>query len=223
MKKFINITILLFTLFSCTNSHELETGEIKTLRLLKDSFIQLNNPKAFIDARKLLSRERVDEIGSPILFVEMQSGQNGTLTPYPGKGLGQHWISADGATVTTDNGILIASRGMGDDLMGSVAPIPPWINLKTNGGAYIRQLSYLDGSNKIYSLNLKCEIKKIHKKTRITVWNASFKVNNYEEVCTDTKRLIRNTYHVGNDGVVRESYQYHSDTLGYIMLQRLDR
>ena len=80
----------------------------------------------FIDARYLLSREQVDAAKTPVLFVELASGQNGTLTPYPGQGFGQTWLGADGATITLERGILKASRGMGDDLMGSSVSIPPW-------------------------------------------------------------------------------------------------
>ena len=37
-------------------------------------------------------------------------GQNGTLTPYPGKGIGQTWLGADGATITMEQGVLKASK-----------------------------------------------------------------------------------------------------------------
>ena len=64
----------------------METGEIRTLQLLKMAFEQSNNSKLFIDARTLLSRDQIDAANTPILFVELESGQNGTLTQYPGQG-----------------------------------------------------------------------------------------------------------------------------------------
>ena len=134
MNKFLTILIIISTLVSCSNSPELDTGEIKTLALIRNAFQESKKPKLFVDARNLLSRKQIDKAGTPVLFVELvASGQNGTLTPYPGQGVGQTWLGADGATITFQKGILKASRGMGDDLMGSFSSIPPWakINYET--------------------------------------------------------------------------------------------
>ena len=109
MKNFLIFYVLLtffFVLASCSNTPELETGEIKTLQLLKNATKQANSPKIFVDARDLLSRRQIDLAAIPILFVELQSGQNGTLTPYPGNGVGQTWLGADGATVTLERAFL---------------------------------------------------------------------------------------------------------------------
>ena len=110
---------------SCSNSADMKTGEIKNLQLLKQAFENRSDSKIFIQSRDLLSREQIDAAKTPVLFVELASGQNGTLTPYPGQGIGQTWLGADGATVTLQRGVLKASRGMGDDLMGSFM-MPPW-------------------------------------------------------------------------------------------------
>ena len=118
MTKFSIIVGIFFTFVSCSNTPELETGEIKTLKLLKNLVDQPQNQNVFIDARKLLNRKQIDNFDIPILFVELQSGQNGTLTPYPGKGVGQH-VSVDGATVMLDKSR--RPRGMGDDLMGAIS------------------------------------------------------------------------------------------------------
>ena len=95
--------------------------------------MQSKQPKQFVNARNLINRAQINAANVPVLFVELASGQNGTLTPYPGQGVGQTWIGADGATVTLERGILKASRGMGDDLMGSFSFMPNWskINKKT--------------------------------------------------------------------------------------------
>ena len=47
--------------------------------------MSLDKPKRFIDARNLINREQIDAANTPVLFVELASGQNGTLTPYPVK------------------------------------------------------------------------------------------------------------------------------------------
>ena len=126
MKKFLASLSFILILASCSNAPETETGEIRTLQILKKAFDDSSKPKRFIDARNLIDRKQIDAANIPVLFVELASGQNGTLTPYPGQGVGQTWLGADGATITLEKGILKASRGMGDDLMGSSSSMPPW-------------------------------------------------------------------------------------------------
>ena len=87
-KGFLNL-VLILTLTSCSNTKDMETGEIETLKMFKQAFDKLENPKVFVDARNLLSRQQVDAANIPVLFVELASGQNGTLVPYPGQGVGQ--------------------------------------------------------------------------------------------------------------------------------------
>ena len=58
MKRMVFSLIVVSVMASCSNTPELETGEIKTLASLEQAFKQLNKPKRFIDAQKLLTRSR---------------------------------------------------------------------------------------------------------------------------------------------------------------------
>lgn len=218
-------SVLFFILTSCTNAPELETGEIKTFQMLRDAFYEANNPKVFIDARHLISRKKIDSVNMPVLFVELESGQNGTLTPYPGNGIGQTWLGADGATVTTENGILKATRGMGSDLMGSISKMPPWAEINNGSSSYKRKLSYLDGNNDISTLVMKCKIKKNSKteKEKIKIWEVNFSVSQFVEDCSNDSITFTNTYYLDSKKVVRKSLQYHSEAIGYLLIERLDR
>ena len=120
-----------------------------------------------------------------MLFIELESGQNGTLTPYPGQGVGRTWLGADGATVTFHRGILKASRGMGDDLMGSTNFIPPWSKIDNNVKPYHRKLSYITGNNQIQRRTLKCNIEKINNQKLIIVWDIKYSVTEFQESCND--------------------------------------
>ena len=214
---------LIVTLGCCSNTPELETGEIKTLQLLKQTFGQSKHSKNFIDARNLLNREQIDATNMPVLFVELASGQNGTLTPYPGQGVGQTWLGADGATITLESGVIKASRGMGDDIMGSSTFIPPWSKSNSNPLYYIRKISYLTGDNKISTRSYKCKVHKNNQKEIIKIWELEFIVTKFEENCDDKSFKITNIYYVDDKEIVRRSLQYHSDTIGYVSTERLDR
>lgn len=214
---------VIFLLTACANTTELETGAIKTLQMLKNVIDQSKNQKMFVDARKLLSREQIDAAKTPVLFVELRSGQNGTLIPYPGRSVGQTWLGADGATITLERGILKASRGMGDDLMGSSSSMPSWNKIENPSKPYIRKISYLAGNNKIKAYTLECKIRQVNKKELIEIWDVEFPVTTYKEKCAHKDTFIKNTYYIDNKGIVRKSIQYHSETLGYVITERLDR
>lgn len=222
VRKFLVSTFLFLVISNCTNSPELETGEIKTIQLFKDILTRKDNPTTFIESKKILSRERIDAAGIPIIYVELDSGQNGTLTQYPGLGIGQTWLGADGATITLEKGRIKATRGMGDDVMGSTSEIPFWKDID-DASPYKRTVSYLSGNNKIHQKKYLCEIKKIGEKETIKVWGVAFLVEKYEEYCDFKKENIRNKYYLDIEKNVRRSRQYHSDTLGYIIIERLDR
>ena len=224
MNKFLASLTLIIILTSCSNAPETETGEIRTLQLLKKAFDSSKKPKQFINARNLINRKQIDEASIPVLFVELASGQNGTLTPYPGQGDGQTWLGADGATITLERGILKASRGMGDDLMGSSSSMPAWSNINTKTEAYNRELNHITGNNKISKRIFNCNIEKTSSGDLIEIWGINFKVDKFEESCSDGSLALTNTYQVDTQGmIVRRSTQYHSETLGSILIERLDR
>ena len=223
MNKFLANLTFIVILASCSNAPEKETGEIQTLQLLKKAFDSSNSTNRFLDARNLINREQIDAANIPVLFVELASGQNGTLTPYPGQGVGQTWLGADGATITLENGILKASRGMGDDLMGSSSSMPPWSKINKKTDSYIREIDHMTGNNQISKRIFSCNIEKTSSGELINVWEINFKVAKFEEYCFDSNFTFKNIYYVDSQGIVRRSSQYHSDTSGFIMIERLDQ
>ena len=223
MKKVFLKLALILAFGSCSNTPDLESEEVKSLQLLKTAINQSNKPKIFIDSRQLLSREQIDAAKMPILFVELESGQNGTLTPYPGQGVGQTWLGADGATITLNRGIVKASRGMGNDIMGSTSSTPEWSKVNNDSSAYGREISYITGNNKIFTRILKCTVKKSNTNEVIEIWKVQFLVTKFKENCNYNGVEIINTYYVDDQEIVRKSSQYHSDEIGFITIERLDR
>ena len=223
MNKLLKSLAFILILASCSNAPETETGEIRTLQLLKKAFESSNMPKQFMDARNLINREQIDVASSPVLFVELESGQNGTLTLYPGQGVGQTWLGADGATVTLDNGVLKASRGMGDDLMGSTSSMQAWSKISKQTETYRRELIYITGNNGLAKRVFSCHVEKTNSKELIKIWDINFKVAKFEEHCSNDRLAFKNVYYIDTKGIVRRSVQYHGATLGHILIERLDR
>ena len=210
-----------FILIGCSNAPEFEKGEIKLFQIIKTSVNQRNS-KILLNSRDLLSRNQIDAFSFPIMFVELQTGQNGTLTQYPGQNINQTWLGADGATLTFEHGVIKASRGLGDDVIGSTSSMPTWEKISRNA-AYERKVSYLSGDNKIFIKIFDCEIIESPGYKKIKIWDVTFSVKKYEENCTFNKENINNYYYLDNKKIVRKSYQYLSENVGYVTTERLDR
>lgn len=217
------LLIVFMSIFSgCSNSPELETGEIKTIQLLNKILFQSKTKNTLIDARTLISRKKIETADIPILFVELESGQNGTLVPYPGQGIKQTWLGADGATITLDRGFLKASRGMGDDIMGSSFYTPNLAKIGKNTESYNKKVSYLNGNNKIYTKIFICKIKRAREEELLELWELTYTVIRYDEICSNGSFSVNNVYYLDKNKIMRQSIQYHSDTIGFILTQRLD-
>jgi len=220
--KLVFSILFLLALSACGNSLELETGETKVLKLIKDKMDAPSGATAYIDARKLVSREILDGVGVPILFVEIDRGQNGTLSQYPGEGLGQTWLGVDGSTITLDNGLLKASRGMGDDLMGSEISLEiDWSDIEDI--SYERRMAYLRLDNKTLINEYTCTLTDMKRMEKINLFDADFSVNHFQETCRGAAGSFVNDYYIDTEGLVRNSRQYQGDKIGYMTIARLDR
>jgi len=212
---------LLTALSACGNSTELETGETKVLKIIKDKLNAPSGATAYIDARKVVSRDIIDGVGVPILFVEIDRGQNGTMTQYPGVGVGQTWLGVDGSTVTLDNGLLKATRGIGDDLMGSeISHKINWSDLEDI--SYERRMAYLRFDNKTLVNEYSCTITDMNSMETISLFDAEFSVNHVQETCRGATGSFVNDYYIDTEGLVRNSRQYQGDKIGHMSIARLD-
>ena len=124
------LLLSLIILTACSNSSDFETGEIKAIKNLRDTLLASKTPTTILDTRSIITRKKIDDAKIPVLFMELENGQNGTLTLYPGQGVGETWLGADGATVTLERGIIKATRGMRGDVMGGTSSMPSWTEVK---------------------------------------------------------------------------------------------
>ena len=107
--------------------------------------------------------------------------------------------------------------------MGATSEMPNWSSINKKTVTYNRQLTILDGNNKINKRFFSCDIKKYNNGELIKIWDINFKVRKYDENCFDEALIVKNTYYVDTSILLENHSQYHSDTLGYILLERFDR
>ena len=211
----------LTTLTSCSNSPDLTKGEIEIIPLIRDAVQAQTAPENFVDARKLVTRDKIDASGMEVLFVELESGKNGTSIKYPGTNIGEVWLGVDGTTLTFKNGHLIATRGLGEDMMSSEGTFPSF-HLISGSTEYVKTQSWLSKDNQITSTNYSCTASVEHAREKIIISDKTFLVQRAIETCIDGDSKIGNEYFFERNGIVRRSRQFHSPALGYIFVERLD-
>lgn len=211
----------LTTLTSCSNSPDLTKGEIEIIPLIRDAFQAQTAPENFVDARKLVTRDKIDASGMEVLFVELESGKNGTSIKYPGANVGEVWLGVDGTTLTFKNGHLIATRGLGEDMMSSEGTFPSF-HLISGSTEYVKTQSWHSEDNQITSTNYSCTASVENAREKITIFDKTFLVQRAIETCIDGDSKIGNEYFFERNGIVRRSRQFHSPALGYIFVERLD-
>ena len=222
MRQTCLIILVFATLISCSNSSDFETGEIKAIKILRDALSARQASTILLDTRKIITRKKIDNAKIPVLFVELDNGQNGTLTLYPGKGVGETWLGADGVTITLENGIIKATRGMRSDVMGSQSSMPPWSETQIPSN-YSRQIFYLGGDNQIQSKIFSCTLKTTNKRSIIVIFDVPFDTQEFIETCANNTEKLKNSYFIDQKKIVRKSVQYHGPALGYLTIERVDR
>ena len=218
VKKFYPVFISFFVLLGCSAVDEKSDPEI-LFDLMKSSIFQKKDVLP-IDVRELVTREIVEEAGDPILFVELEDGRNATLSLFPGKNELPVWLGVDGSTVTAKNGLLISTRGMGDDLMHSEYEKTVW-GLSNPGKQYAKKYTYLVEDNQLVSEYFDCSFDFADKSSVINIFDWDFSVSMRVETCTGQNTVFKNSYWIETDGTVRRSMQFHSNKVGQILLEIL--
>lgn len=152
---------------------------------------------------------RVSIISREITAFTLLGGQNGSKDT---------WVSVDGLSLTLDGGLLVGTRGFGDDLMGAdVAAAQSSLN---GGGNHLRTLEFLNGLNQIERRQFDCSTVVTGRET-ITIVERSYATTVLEENCVGESMTFKNTYWRDANGVIWQARQWISPLVGYLGYQKL--
>lgn len=131
------------------------------------------------------------------------------------------WRGADEATFTTRSGLLIATRGTGDDLMSSdVRGVES--ALRGGGGAYARSYVVLQGNTRGRTLRFDCQLQAGGAET-LTLVGQRRDTTRFEESCSGAEGAFRNTYWRGGDGTLWQSRQWAGPEIGHLVIELLKK
>ena len=154
-----------------------------------------------------------------ILFVTIRNF--GTVIPMTKDsvvGPRETWISDGGSTVTLENGILVATRGLGIDLSGA-DPVGTYDAILSEGGTSKRTHGYITTLDQTQLSEMDCEIISIGDET-VEMPRGSATLKKFEEDCAGTRLVFKNEYWVNADGKIVRSLQVTSPQLGFLLLEK---
>jgi len=128
------------------------------------------------------------------------------------------WFTSDGLSFTFDRGVLVGTRGLGADVLGS--DVDGAVAAMRRGGNYARTLDFLDGLDQIERRVYQCVSVRTGEET-ITIFERSYRTAVVEETCTGETEAFKNTYWRDSAGTIWQSRQWISPTAGFLGYQRL--
>ncbi|WP_171132776.1 YjbF family lipoprotein [Ruegeria sp. HKCCA6707] len=176
-----------------------------------------------VDPRDVLSRTQLDALGRPTLLAELPELKvAATLEPSAQNTGVRTWSSGDQASLSFQSGLLVASRGLGRDLM--TADISGTLSMLRGDqtGYYLKLHSYLDGEFQTEFQSFQCQ-RTGNTPERITIFDRTHDTVRIEETCITPGLTVTNLYWLGPDGFIWKSRQWVSASAGYLWAEHLVR
>lgn len=134
-------------------------------------------------------------------------------------GAEQTFASQSGFTASYRDGLLIATRGLGDDLMASDTGQVRQV-LAQGGGTAQRAVDFLDDFDRISTMRFDCEIVAQGQEV-VDLGLRQPSLSKFEETCTSPKLVFTNIYWLDSTGDILQSRQFVSQTVAYLRVNRL--
>jgi hypothetical protein len=128
------------------------------------------------------------------------------------------WLSANGPSVTTQNGVMVATRGFPRDLMA--ANVDGVMRaLIAGGGTATRVHETLSDTDQIVTQSFTCTVASQGRET-IGILGRQITAERFGEACQSNMLSFTNQYWIDNSGKMVRSLQAVAPDTGYIQLDR---
>lgn len=212
--------VMLFA--GCSNQNSSENVFTVTKTLIQ----QRRVPPALPDPQlvQAVAMDALSKTTGPLAVYRLEDRKAvSILRPIARNGAYQTWASYGSSarlSATTLNGVLVSTRGLGNDLMSSrVEPLLDVVSRREEGVATIQQ-RYLDGENQIVNIKSDCKITRGESET-LAGFGGSVSGVRMTAECWQADRSVVNSYLVDADGAVVHSRHWAGPTMGYSEIQRL--
>lgn len=175
------------------------------------------------DPRTGLTREALDTADIRLLYVEVPDiPSKATVQEVARNRKNITWRYVDGASLTFHKGILVSTRGLGDDLMGADIKSINAAVRHGRGANALRVHDYLNGDEDIERRSFLCNIRTLGA-GQVTVLDEPIPVKQIVENCQNPEFQFENRYYFASDGRLVASKQWVSPMVGYMITEELSR
>lgn len=164
------------------------------------------------------TRALLAQLGQPITYAKVDKlGYFSFMSPYGNNGPVQTWASSAYETFSLKGGILVATRGLGPDLMTAV--VPSLGQVRSGSGSFHRVYFTLDGADQPQRADFECSFKSSGSET-VTVLDRGYPSQRVTESCSNAETQFENMYWFDSSGNLRQSLQHVSEQAASVQLQR---
>lgn len=181
----------------------------------KDVFARIGAPKAPSGA-PVLTAEAVAAAPVPLITVEVEADARGTVFARMASNQGvETYGSADMVTLSMRDGVVVSTRGFGNDLMSSQSPTAAAI--VRGQGSHRRSLQTLDGLDQTRNEIFDCALSATGGKS-VTVAGRSLSLRGVTETCRNSNSVFSNEFMVDGNGRIRQSRQWIGMDGGFLRI-----
>lgn len=203
-------------LAGCGNTPDTGFGGKETLALAKALVPAGKKPAAGGIAIIDIPAQTLAEWPEPLIVVAVENTRSSAaLGRIARNGPYETYSAAEPNHITLREGVVVATRGLGVDLMSSAPPARATI--ATGRGSYSRNWQMLDGLDQIRTVTMSCTLAQTGAET-IVMSGRSYKTRIVSESCTGDGGKVDNLYWVDPQGVLRRSRQWLGQDAGYMLL-----
>ena len=214
--------IPLLGLIGCSSGNEVVPLEVQLIRAGQDVAAR---PRGKAPERPALRRTDLDPLEGSFMEVTLEREErlaylfvnDQRQDDSPGRIM--IWRSEDNVTMTTRNGMLIATRGLGGDILSSTVQVQGNLPGPATGGEHTQVIRALDNGK--VRLTMACDLTDLGPET-IEIVERKHATRHLQQRCSGTDGSIINDYWVDyGNGLVMQSRQWAGPQIGYMRFRRL--
>lgn len=166
-----------------------------------------------------ITRAQLEQFNSPMIMVRVPAmDMTSFFVPYGQNGGVETWASPDNRTISFRQGVMVATRGFGPDIMQSAGPSAA--QLAAGSGSHKRIYDYLDGADQNLRREFVCTVRNAGAET-ITVVDRQHTTRHVIEECAGNGVEFTNEYWFEGGSFIRKSKQLIVPEWGYFDIQRV--
>jgi hypothetical protein len=168
-----------------------------------------------------MTRARLAEVVTPVMLMTIErTGVEALFAEIETSRGVETWSSVDDITISLRNGVIVATRGFGADLMAANVPA---VSLASGGGqGHTRQHSTLNGEDQPVQTDFTCRFSQDGVKA-VDIVQISYSLTHVVETCAAGDLSFQNDFWLGSDQKIRKSRQWISPEVGFITIEDVGR